>query len=193
MPTNFVLHVRSYAPFDRFGVVFHGDGANRKPSTAACLTARIHAHVPFDPVSGVVGKADASSSPSRFIWSDQGKRASPKAKASGVKLSQGVFVQLDAWGSVPYISAAPDIDVRVRMEIGYDGGRLNLAASLSGDQFPNCEVFLEDHRGTRRMVHSFATWDGPESGPAKNLMGNRQRDMGGVCRSFSVDGNGAFL
>jgi hypothetical protein len=191
MATNFTLFVRAFAPFDTFGLLFHGDGATRRPTTSPCATARIHAWVGFNPLAGTIGQALARSHESTYRWARHGRTAQPQVKASAVKLSQGIFVQLDAWGANPLIPS-PDVDVRVRIEAASVAGRLNLSASMSGDLFPNFEVFLEDEAGKRRMVQAFETSGGAVSGPSTRLWGNRQANMGGVCASFGVDEEGLF-
>jgi hypothetical protein len=188
--SDFTLFVRIYAPFKTFGFGFEGD--DRGPTTAACVSSRIAASVTFDPVAGLVRGSDVRSSPSRFVPAGLTATARPRQRISAVKLARGLLLQLDIAGANPLAPPAPDIDVRLRLEAAVSDSRLDVVAGLTGDAFPNAEVFLEDGARSRRMVITFATSGGRQTGPLIKLPGNRQENMSGICRCFGLTPDGFF-
>ncbi|MEO0321747.1 MAG: hypothetical protein AAF447_02240 [Myxococcota bacterium] len=76
------------------------------------------------------------------------QRGYPNATAEARSRGQGVTrLSLDYEGGVPLLPVAPDIDVRASIDLRELDGRLEVRATLRGDQFPNVEAFLRDHRG----------------------------------------------
>lgn len=63
---------------------------------------------------------------------------------------------------------------------------------LSGDQFPNVEVMLQDEAFERRMLATFETTGSAHAGPAK-LIGNNSLEMTSLCKSFPLNQQGHFL
>jgi hypothetical protein len=63
--TDYVLSVRSYAPFPRFGGGFEGD--NRGPSTSRSATSRVAVEIMFNSQSGRIGKPMATSSGTTWL------------------------------------------------------------------------------------------------------------------------------
>ena len=188
----FGLILRSYAPFHRFGGVYKGD--DRGPTTAPKVTSRVKTWVTFDPVTGSVGKPSAKSDASHFAigpsWTATGI---PIGRLSGVRSwKNGVYFQLHASGSNPLFPGAPPIDVHVGITASIVPGRLDISASLTGDGFPNAELMLQDVAGNRRMIFTFETTGGPDTGPLR-LMGDFRRAMNALSTYFEIDDAGHFV
>lgn len=90
------------------------------------------------------------------------------------RLSDGGLA-IDVAGANPLLPSA-DIDLRLTLRRN-DGG---LSLSLTGDAFPNTEVFFVDQAGNARMLLEFSTSGSAGLGPYLYLPGNFQRDMGGA-------------
>jgi hypothetical protein len=70
--------------------------------------------------------------------------------------------------------------------------RLNINAELTGDLFPNGEVLLLDQAGTVRMLQSYETDGGQNTGPVR-LFRKGNESMNGICMSYPLDGAGNFV
>ena len=117
----------------------------------------------------------------------------PVGRVSGIRSwKNGVYFQLHASGSNPLFPGAPPIDVHVGITASIVPARLDLSASLSGDGFPNAELMIQDVTGTRRMVFTFETSGGPDTGPLR-LMGDSRRPMNAISTSFEIDDAGHFV
>jgi hypothetical protein len=77
----------------------------------------------------------------------------------------------------PLVPLAPDIDVKLDMGVRTNNGTACYAGFLSGDAFPNVEVFVVNSKDQSTMLDTFATSGGRNSGPMK-LLGNNDRPMG---------------
>lgn len=188
---KFGLVLRAYAPFEWFGLLYHGDG--RGPTTSSNVTSRVKAWVVFDPVSGAVGYPSAKSDESSFAailpFTATGV---PHANLSSVtKGKNSIYFKLHAFGSNPLMPGAPDIDMRVAMTAHVDGARLDIHAELGGDRFPNVEAMLQDEAYERRMLATFETSGSAHLGPGR-LMGNSARPMNAICKAFPLNSAGRF-
>lgn len=189
---KFGLVMRAYAPFEWFGLVYHGDG--RGPTTSSNVTSRVKAWVVFDPVAGAVGYPSAKSDESSFAailpFTATGV---PHANLTAVKRGKNsIYFKLHAFGSNPLMPGAPDIDMQVAITAKLDSARLDIHAELSGDQFPNVEVMLQDEVRERRMLATYETSGSAHLGPGR-LMGNSARPMNSICKTFPLDPAGHFL
>lgn len=191
--SDYVLNLRSYAPFAQFGGGFEGD--SRGPSTSTAVTSRIAVSLIFNPQSGKVGKPRATSSGTTYLplnWRDM---AEPRVTLiSAVKVTNGISLRLDLAGSNPLLRRiAPDIDLHATMSFTIAEGYFRVLAQLTGDRFPNAEMFVTDERGQARMLMTYETTSGPFSGPAFALPGNGRLPMNSICIGFPVDGRGRFI
>ena len=187
---DYLLNVRSYAPFASFGGGFEGD--NRGPSTASGSSSRVAVQVIFNPQSGRIGTPVSSSSGTTWLPLGTRGMATPKAAVTkSVRMARGFRIELDVAGSNPLVPGAPDIDLHLNLSVTQSTGYLNVYASLRGDAFPNAEVFVVDDRATARMILTFAT-SGGTMGPFTSLPGDRQRPMNALCYSFTTDDCGRF-
>lgn len=132
------LLFKRYAPFTSFGGGFHGDERDQ-PRWAG--SARVHASIPFDFTNGVIGDGVAWSSPTFRTKSPSKKKTStPKLKILSRSFKDGtVKFKAHSAGSNPMISVSPPIDTFVDVEITES----HIKGTVSGDSFPNCEIFLE--------------------------------------------------
>lgn len=196
---QFALIMRAYAPFDTFGFTFHGDGANRGPTTSNSVTSRMISWVVFDPMSGVFEKPNGRSDESKWAYIFSARdRAIPVVRLDSQKLGPNwVHFRMHAAASNPLIppkgKLAPDIDLHCSITVAVGQGRLNVNADLTGDTFPNAEVMLEDESGTRRMNFSAETTGGRHTGPFVRLPGSGNAAMNAICRSFSTSESGQFI
>lgn len=190
--TDYVLSVRSYAPFSRFGGGFEGD--NRGPSTSRSAASRVAVEIMFNPQSGCIGKPMATSSGTTWLPLNIRGLAEPRVTlVSTSRIPNGVSITLDLAGSNPLVFGAPDIDLHATLWFTLEGGFLRVLAALSGDRFPNAEMFVTDGRGQARMLLTYETTSGPLSGPAFSLPGRGTLEMNSLCVGFPVDGRGYFL
>jgi len=186
----FGLILRAYAPFKRFGGAFKGDA--RGPTTSPNATSRVKTWITFDPVVGVVGKPNAKSDASHLIigppsWTAVGL---PVPRVSAIKIGKNaVYFQLHSSGNNPLFPGSPPIDMHVAITASVSGKRLDIAASLTGDGFPNAEVIVQDAAGNRQMLLTFETTGAADTGPAR-LFGDRKKAMNAISKSFALDDSG---
>jgi len=187
---DYLLNVRSYAPFASFGGGFEGD--KRGPSTMPGVSSRIAVQIAFNPQTGRMATPVATSSGTTFLPLGTRGMATPKATAiKSARFANGFRIEMDVAGSNPLVPGAPDIDLHLDLSVTQASQRLNVYASLRGDTFPNAEVFVLDDQATARMILTFET-SGGTMGPFVYLPGNRQRPMNALCYSFPIDECGRF-
>lgn len=190
--SDYILNIRSYAPFPRFGGGFEGD--NRGPSTSPSATSRIAVAIIFNPQTGRVGKPKATSSGTTFLPLNARGSAEPRVTlASASRIADGVSLRLDLAGSNPLVLRAPDIDLHAAVQFTLRGGFLSTLAQLKGDRFPNAEIFVTDGLHQSRMLLTYETTSGPLTGPAFALPGHGKLEMTSVCVGFPVNARGHFL
>ena len=70
----------------------------------------------------------------------------PSVRIDSVRLGKGwIHFRLNAAGANPLFGVlSPDIDFHAALTATVDKGRLNLTGELTGDQFPNFEVMVQD-------------------------------------------------
>lgn len=189
--SDYVLNVRSYAPFARFGGGFEGD--NRGPSTSKTATSRLAVEIMFNTQSGQVGKPMATSSGTQWLPLGIRGMAEPRVTlVSTSRVPKGVSITVDLAGSNPLVPGAPDIDLHATLWFTLESGFLQVLAALSGDRFPNAEMFVTDGRGEARMLLTYETTSGPLAGPTFSLPGNGKLEMNSLCVGFPVDAGGLF-
>jgi hypothetical protein len=173
-------------------MAFHGD--NRGPTTSPSVTSRVKAWVVFDPTTGDIGYPSAKSDESSFVAIIPYTRTeTPNASLSAVtKGKNSIFFKLHAFGANPLVPASPNIDMYLAMTANVDSARLNIHASLTGDQFPNVEMMLQDEAQERRMLATFETSGSAHLGPGR-LLGNNRNAMTSICKSFPLNAQGRFL
>src|SRR5688572_11005531 len=117
--SDYVLSIRSYAPFSQFGGGFEGD--KRGPSTSPEATSRIAVSLIFNPQSGKVGKPKATSSGTIWLPLNQRDMAEPRVTlVSAVPVPNGISLRLDLAGANPLVRWAPDIDLHATMSFALE-------------------------------------------------------------------------
>jgi hypothetical protein len=81
--------------------------------------------------------------------------------------------------------------MHVAITASVNGTRLDVAASLTGDGFPNAELILQDAAGNRQMLFTFETTGAAHTGPMR-LMGDPKKPMNSISKSFPLDDSGLF-
>jgi hypothetical protein len=184
------IHVRSFAPFSHFGGGFAGD--SRGFSTSASATSRINHYVVLDLRRGREGAT--------AVWSDLSHgpfNTSARSRPRANTVSRFGDHQARYWvhlsGANPLVPGAPDIDVSAQLDITWSDDRASLACVLTGDGFPNAEVFVEDPAGQRVFVAAFATrGNGSATDAPLRLSGNWLRPMGEGQVTILTGASGRF-
>jgi hypothetical protein len=187
----FGLILRAYAPFAQFGGVYKGDA--RGPTTSPSVTSRVKTWVTFEPTTGKVGAPSGKSDASHFAvgpsWTAVGI---PVSRVSAIRSGKNaVYFQLHSSGNNPLFPGSPPIDMHVAITASVADKRLDVAASLTGDGFPNAELIVQDSAGNRQMLLTFETTGGAHTGPAR-LMGDSKKQMNAISKSFPLNDAGLF-
>jgi hypothetical protein len=69
--------------------------------------------------------------------------------------------------------------------------RLDVAASLTGDGFPNAELIVQDSAGSRQMLFTFETTGGAHTGHTR-LFGDSKKQMNAISKAFPLNDAGLF-
>jgi hypothetical protein len=140
---------------------FHGDSRGFSLETQnAAVTARVNYWVAISLPDGTVESSRAWCDPSRGPWMGVGAQrtavGTPKARHSVTRSGEGVKVTLEYGAPNPLVKGAPDIDARAQCLLTGVPGGLQIDTLLTGDQFPACEAFVEDGRGSKVFLAGFA-------------------------------------
>lgn len=186
----YALWMRRYAPFDEFGLGFQGDKRSGA-TTAVDATARTIGIVCFGP--GFVSTSSSWSSGSSFTGlgkTIRGNLGYPHGKVTSsvsvkTKSSSLVRFTFQTAGANPMIpfGLAPDIDSFLDLTVSFESTALVLTGTLSGDSFPNAEVFIWDDRGNSSLMLDFKTGGGRNTGPFTRLFGE---GVNNSVQDFSV-------
>jgi RHS repeat-associated protein len=173
------LYVRAFAPWKTFGLGFHGDNRGFTTALQSSIcdgtypTSRITALVQFLLPSAGILNDYACSDPSQFLNGQQ-KTGTPVSSATGFNGTIGV----DVSGSNPIPKISADIDVHLDMSLKMQGSQVCYSGTLTGDQFPDVEVFVINRENQATMLDTFATSGGRQTGPYLYLPGNGHGPMG---------------
>ncbi|HXJ16689.1 MAG TPA: hypothetical protein VNM68_05770, partial [Candidatus Polarisedimenticolia bacterium] len=87
---------------------------------------------------------------------------------------------MEVWiaGSNPLVPDAADIDIHLKMTVTDTSGQVHYRGHLSGDAFPDVEVFVVNRENQATMLETFTTKGGRETGPYFYLPGENERPMG---------------
>jgi hypothetical protein len=144
-----------------FGGAFHGDGRGFSLDTdSPSVTARVNALLEVDLNAGTAGQQKAWCDESRGPWMGVGFDAhavgTPTTEFSVSKQGQSVTAVIAYGAANPLVTGAPDIDARGEFLLSAGAGNLTIVSTVTGDQFPACESFIEDARGTKLFLGGFA-------------------------------------
>lgn len=160
---------KRYAPFETFGLGFHGDERSQPSLHGTCRTG---GWVEFAFGTGVIahdgwsGRSWHSSFP-RSVRQGQTRTVMQRASASNMTVS----FRCHSFGGLPLAPVpdelVPDIDTFIELTATrHADGRLAVNGALYGDKFPNAEAFLvEKATGRHALLCHFATREGRQTGP----------------------------
>ncbi|MCW5633741.1 MAG: hypothetical protein KIT17_10430 [Rubrivivax sp.] len=172
---SYTLIFRRYAPFDSFGLGFEGDGRSAA-STRLDVTARTIGVVVFDEHD--VTSISATSSGTEYVAAGQRVREFLGRHTSEVAANVRVIARRSGYlrfrassaGGNPMLGfLAPNIDTFVEIGVLFFGHELLVNGIVSGDDFPNAEVFLASPGGGAQLLFDFHTTGGRHSGPFTRL------------------------
>jgi RHS repeat-associated protein len=173
------LYVRAFAPWKTFGFGFHGDNRGFTTALQSSIcggtypTSRVTELVEFLlPGAGILNDYSCSD-PSQFR-SGQPQTGVPISSAIGFNGS--LQVDIAAANPIPVVSA--DIDIHLDMSVTVKGSQVCYSGNLTGDQFPDVEVFVVNRQNQGTMLDTFATSGGRQTGPYRYLPGKGHGPMG---------------
>jgi hypothetical protein len=197
-PSPFRPPVTVYSVPVPFGGAFHGDGRRFSLETAApSVTSRVNAVLEVDVDSAAAGQSKAWCDPSHGPRQGIGFHGTavgiPTATFSVSKTGNGVKATIVYGAPNPLVTGAPDIDASGEYTLIPSAEGLQIDATITGDQFPACESFIEDPCGTKLFVGGFAP-DNKEQ--ILRLLGtlNKPKEVWFESHvSVKVDARGCFL
>lgn len=195
---EFGFWFRRYAPFATFGVPsFKGDG-RAGPSTSMQATSRTYGCVRFNQFeilnqfAGSSGTEDAN-----LVLTFLDRKAMANVSVSAVRSNLAgpglLSFKASTAGANPLIPKSPDIDTRVDVRVDWGMPNwLRISGTISGDDFPNLEVFLRCYgSGKSALLVDGRTQRGRRTGPF-SLYGD-----GGELAKFqtaiALNDSGTFL
>jgi RHS repeat-associated protein len=202
------IMVRSFAPFNHFGPgkQWAGDGSSRSFTYSTEATSRLamrtnyntQTHMATSTAWGAMSKSKYGA----FAYSDAYLNGGQRSvETSGNNLDLHLFGKLEAiFPPIPGSHESPggrftptsDIDIHSRLTINSTDGVLEITGLISGDGFPSAEAFVTDDFGTSIFLGTYSTSGGQQTGPVKELVGDRGLPMIHVNLRISVGENGAF-
>ena len=144
-----------------FGGPFHGDGRGFSLDTGSPgVTARVNALLEVVLPDGVAGKSRVWCDESRGPWMGVGFEetafGTPGSKLTVSKDGQAVKAVISYWAANPLVKGAPDIDAAAEYSLTLENDKLTIVATVTGDQFPACESFIEDEKKNKVFLGGFA-------------------------------------
>ena len=168
---SFELYLRLFAPWQTFGGGFGGDA--RGFTTDLNVTSRVAAEITLQAPNLMVTDYSVASSPSSWGW------FTATARSSAAVGWQPGHLEVDIAAANPLVPFAPNIDATLDVYGGgASGGELCLSGDLSGDAFPDAEVFTRSLSGNATWLVQFATGGGQQNGPSLFLPGLNTLPMG---------------
>ena len=144
-----------------FAGAFHGDGRRFSLETGSPhVSSRVSSYLKLDVDTGTALEkkawCDPSHGPSQGVGFHSTAVGEPNATFD-VKKSGSAIVATIAYGAAnPLVATAPDVDARGEYTFRVDAGSVDIVATITGDQFPACESFIEDACGAKLFVGGFA-------------------------------------
>ena len=86
-------------------------------------------------------------------------------------------MHVDIAGANPLVPSA-DIDIHLDLSAKVNGNQACYTGSMTGDKFPNAEVFVVNREDQATMLETFQTSGGRQTGPYLYLPGNGHGAMG---------------
>ncbi|MEM6816999.1 MAG: RHS repeat-associated core domain-containing protein, partial [Bacteroidota bacterium] len=199
------IHIRSFAPFENFGFgIWKGD--NRGFSNSLDASSRIRQVSSYETTTRS-GRTRAygnlsSSIYGAFAYSEAYVNGGQSASIENGNINTHLYGNNDALfirtDGTP-IDGGPSWDIDVHSDLSIDvadgenGNQiLSIVGSVSGDQFPNAEGFVNDADGNSIFLGAFVTESGSNNGPFVTLMGDKNKQMFNVNISIQVNQEGIF-
>jgi RHS repeat-associated protein len=188
--------LRSYAPFTTFGGGFGGD--TRGPTTSLDVTSRVSSTIAINPMAGTA--IPGRSFDGVTTWGPFSRAGNPRFSFASTRLGSngGVAFAYSVAGSNGITSwfmgpLSPDIDRSLNLRATVMRGNLNISGSVTGDAFPNAEVFITDAAGNSRMLGTpFWTSGGANFGPLLYLPGEGTATLIRFSTSIPLGPGGLF-
>jgi hypothetical protein len=199
-PPTYGLYFRRYAPFDTFARVnpvdLGGSSEGDKRTTASTslkVTARTYGCVMFNEYGIVYRFAGTTGTlTSTLLWGDiVGYSKVSMTLVRSTLTGPSLFgFRASTAGAYPLLPASPDIDtiVTARVDFGLRNF-LRLNGEVSGDNFPNLEVFLLCYRsGRTALLIDGRTTGGRDTGPFNRLWGSHSNhSLGRLDASLALN------
>ena len=114
-----------------------------------------------------------SSGPLAFNLHGPGAARRVLAKAAPLPVLRGHVLELK--GADPLVPLAPNIDDYLNLtgDVTTEPGQVCYSGSLSGDEFPNIEVFVVNSKGEAKTLATYATSYNRNAGPWTLLSPNQ--------------------
>jgi hypothetical protein len=144
-----------------YGGAFHGDGRGFSLETGSPgVTARVNALLEVVVPEGIAGQKKVRCDESRGPWMGIGFENTafgvPDSTLTVSKNGDAVSAGITYSAANPLVKGAPDIDAVGEYSLTLAGDKLTIVATVTGDQFPACESFIEDARKTKIFLGGFA-------------------------------------
>jgi hypothetical protein len=206
----FVLYFRRYAPFDEFGggnlYKFEGDHRT-SGSTSIKDTSRTYGCVYFTRseilygYSGTSGTRWAGFHSWTWVFPLKVLGGSPDGVVANAKVSLNVaenvrpdIIEFSAStaASMPLLPGTPNVDTFVKLRFDFtQKGSLVASGRVSGDAFPNLEVFLITPGQKSALLVDGRTTGSQEFGPIVSLWGSGEdQKLGEFNFALPVDDSG---
>ena len=193
----FSFHIRSFAPFERFGGGFKGDP--RGFSTKEGASFRLSGFADIETETMSITRTGAGQTISEASFGRRAVSESSFAASFGPANNLMTYLYGNDDAVIPYMDTemSPDIDVHsditVRVSDGKNGNQiLSFQGFLSGDKFPSAEAFVKDAKGNAVFLAVSPAGAGGTKGPYAMLWGDKKRPMANVFVRIVVDKNGIF-
>ena len=210
--THFTLYERAFHPDKKFGsggFWFEGDDRGFSFLDDKRATSRVYSSTKIFVEERVVDGPEVKSHPSKAPWGTAEDYSDPNTQPKGELLTgsvsplipdglQTVNVKIHTWGKNHAFTSfkdfnklvVPDLDVTVHLMMRIDRHRqeIGITCNLTGDGFPNLEVFLRDSSNTPLMLcthHRIGH-------AAGQLIGNHNHLLSSCEITVATDGNMNF-
>ena len=200
----FGFHFRRYVPYAKFGRAHHFnlgmggyfEGDNRSASTSLKVSSRTYGAVMFNRFGIVHNFAGSSGTHFHPLFGDVvvGMSKVQHTLVEGTLAGPDLFgFKASTAGNNPLVKPSPDINTFVDMRVDFGTpNKLHISGSVSGDHFPNIEVFLLCYRSARSamLLDGRTDWGGT-TGPAMKLFGaGKSNTIAKISASLSLDTKG---
>jgi RHS repeat-associated protein len=174
------LYIRAFAPWKTFGFGFAGDNRSFTTSRDSGVTSRVNGIVQFYLPSFELFSYYAYSDPSHY-----GNHAAIGNPTIEPTIS-GNKMHVDVAGNNPLVPSA-DIDIHLDLSVRDTSGQACYSGQLSGDAFPDVEVFVVNRENVATMLEQFATGGPRQLGPYLYLPGDSNRPMGNFSNKCTAE------